>query len=161
MTRISFWEVKKHRPAVIVGSSLGALVGLEVAGAVPGTPLVLIAPALGFGHRWIERLAPGDPVLFFHHAAGRELPIHRRFFEEMARVEADRRPPPVPVRIVMGRRDESVPYEVVREVWEGWERSGHLAPGSSFTEIPKGDHGLVEHADRIAEEIRSAAALTV
>ena len=33
--------------------------------------------------------------------------------------------------------------------------------GSGFIEIPEGDHGLLEHVGRIAEEVRAAARLRV
>jgi len=157
MARVSFWEIKKHLPAVVVGSSLGAMVALEAARIALAAPLVLIAPALGFGSRWIETLPPGDPVSFFHHAEGRELPIHRRFFEEMARVKADREPPAGPVTLLMGTHDESVPFGLVREVWGRWQKSGRLHSASRFVEISGGDHGLIEHVGAIAQEIRSAA----
>jgi pimeloyl-ACP methyl ester carboxylesterase len=142
---------------VVVGSSLGALVALEAARRGVSAPLVLIAPALGFGRRWIENAPPGDPVVFFHHGAGRELMIHRRFFEQMARLDCDASPPPVPVTIVMGSRDESVPFEGVRGAWQRWEQSGGLRAPSRFVEIPGGDHGLVDVVGRIADEIRAAA----
>jgi hypothetical protein len=116
-------------------------------------PLLLIAPALGFGKRWLEKLPPGDPLFFFHHAESKELPIHRRFFEQLANLEADREPPARPVVVVMGARDESVPLEQVHGVWQNWEKSGRLAPGSHFLEIADGDHGLVEHVGTIAREI--------
>ena len=106
-------------------------------------------------------MPPGDPVTFFHHGQGRELPIHRRFFEQLARAGEDREPPPVPVVVVMGRHDESVPFDHVAGVWRRWEESGRLLPGSSFVEIPEGDHGLVAHIGRIAEEVRAAALLRV
>lgn len=157
MARLAQWEAKRHDPAVIVGSSLGALAALEVSRRGARAPLVLIAPAVGFGERWIEKLAPGDPLLFFHHAEGRELPIHRRFFEQLAALEVDREPPAVPVAVVMGARDESVPFEHVRRVWRDWEASGALAPGSRFVEIPEGDHGLVDHVETIAREIAGLA----
>ncbi len=153
MTRMAFWEIKRHLPAVVVGSSLGAMVALAAARIALRAPLLLIAPALGFGRRWIEKLPPGDPIPFLHHTAGVELPVHRRFFEEMAAVDADRDPPDVPVVIVMGLRDESVPFEGVADVWSRWKASGRLATGSAFIEIPDGDHGLVAHVDRIAAEI--------
>lgn len=155
MTRLACWDAKKHRPAAVVGSSLGALVALEVARAGTPAPLLLIAPALGFGARWTEKLPADGPLLFFHHSEQRELPIHQRFFEEMARVDADEEPPAVPVVIVMGRRDESVPFDGVRAVWDRWERGGRLAPGSRFVEIGEGDHGLLDHVDRIALELRA------
>jgi pimeloyl-ACP methyl ester carboxylesterase len=142
---------------VVVGSSLGALVALESARRGVSAPLVLIAPALGFGRRWIDNAPPGDPVVFFHHGAGRELTIHRAFFEHMARLDCETQPPPVPVTIVMGSRDESVPFEGVRAVWERWEESGRLRARSRFVEIPGGDHSLVEVVGRIADEIRAAA----
>jgi pimeloyl-ACP methyl ester carboxylesterase len=147
-----------ERPAVIVGSSLGALVALEAAHRGIGAPLVLVAPALGFGTRWTEKLAPGDPVRFFHHGQGKELAVHRRFFEHMALVDVDREPPSVRVAIVMGEKDESVPFGGVREVWERWQANGRLSEGSRFIAIPQGDHGLVDHVDSIVSEIRAAAA---
>jgi pimeloyl-ACP methyl ester carboxylesterase len=159
MARVALWDMKKHLPAVVVGSSLGALVALEAGRTAPAAPLVLIAPALGFGRRWIEKLPPGDSLQFFHHAEGKDLAIHRRFFEAMAGVDADRDPPEKPVTVIMGRRDESVPFDLVRDVWTGWEESGRLPEGSRFVEIPDGDHGLTAFVDQIAEEILLAAAL--
>jgi pimeloyl-ACP methyl ester carboxylesterase len=77
----------------------------------------------------------------------------------MAEVDADREPPEVPVVVIMGRRDESVPFDSVRRVWDRWEASGHLLPGSRFVEIPDGDHGLLDHLDRIAKEAVALASL--
>jgi alpha-beta hydrolase superfamily lysophospholipase len=141
-------------PSVVIGSSLGALVALEAARRGVLAPLVLIAPALGFGARWTEKLAPGDPVRFFHHGANRELSIHRRFVEQMAAVDVDRDPPAVPVTVLMGEKDESVPYDGVRETWRRWEASGRLAAASRFIAIPGGDHGLVDQVATIADAIR-------
>jgi pimeloyl-ACP methyl ester carboxylesterase len=159
MSRISLWEMKKHLPAVVVGSSLGALVALEAGRTALAAPLVLIAPALGFGSRWTEKLPPGEAIPFFHHGEGKDLLVHRRFFEAMAGVDADTDPPATPVTVIMGRRDESVPFSLVSDVWTRWEKSGRLAGGSRFVEIPEGDHGLTAYVDQIAEEIVSAAAL--
>ncbi len=154
MAKLSFWEIKRHMPAAVVGSSLGAMVALEAARIGLKAPLVLVAPAIGLGARWTERLPEGDPLFFFHHGEGRELPIHRRFFEEMARADADRDPPPVPLTVLMGTEDESVPIEFVREAWRRWEESGSLAADSRFLAISGGDHGLLDHVERIAQEIR-------
>jgi pimeloyl-ACP methyl ester carboxylesterase len=145
-------------PAVVVGSSLGAMVALEASRKGVRVPLVLIAPALGFGQRWTEKLAPGDPLPFFHHGQNREIAIHRRFFEEMAKVSADRDAPRERVTILMGAKDESVPFDGVYETWRRWEANGALKPGSRFIAIPDGDHGLVEYVDQIAAAIRAAAA---
>ena len=157
MVRLGVWEARKRLPAVMVGSSLGALVALDVSRVAPVAPLVLIAPALGFGPRWMDKLPAGESVPVFHYGEERPIPIHRRFFEEMSRGHSDRDPPAVPVVAIMGARDESVPVAQVREVWSRWEASGSLLPGSRLVEIPEGDHGLVGHVDTIASEIRRAA----
>lgn len=121
-------------------------------------PLVLVAPALGFGERWKSKLPEGDVVELFHHAEGQSLPIHRAFFEEMAAVHVDEAPPPVPVSVVMGTRDESVPFEQVAEAWARWEASGRLAPGSRFHRVEGGDHSLIEFGDAIESAVKERLA---
>ena len=153
MAQLAAWEVKRHLPAVVVGSSLGALVALAVEKGALFAPLVLVAPALGFGKRWTEKLPPGDSVTVFHHGSESERAIHRRFFDEMATLDFEREAPRVPTAVFMGRRDESVPFEGVRAVWDRWETSGRLPAGSHFVEIPDGDHGLVDHVDPIAAQV--------
>jgi len=145
-------------PRAIVGSSLGALVALGVLQRGVRAPLILIAPALGVASRWHERIGQNDPVMVYNFALDRESPIHRAFFDQMAGVTVDQQPPPVPVTVIMGRHDESVPFHRVQGVWENWERSGALVPGSKFLEIPDGDHGLTSFVDIIADEIRKAVA---
>jgi predicted esterase YcpF (UPF0227 family) len=157
MVRTAVAAAEAERPAVIVGSSLGALVGLEATRRGVLVPLVLVAPALGFGSRWTDKLAPGDPIPFFHHGQGREISIHRRFFEQMATVAADREPPAQHVTVLMGEQDESVPFAGVEGVWRLWEASGRLAEASRFIAIPYGDHGLVDFVGRIAQEIEASA----
>ncbi len=144
-------------PAVVVGSSLGALVALEIARRGAMSPLVLIAPAFALAARWTSRLPPGDPLRFFHHEELSTMPIHRAFFERMAGVEPERDPPPVPVTIVMGRKDESVPFDGVEGAWRRWRASGHLADGSEFVAIEGGDHGLTAFAPLLADAIRRRA----
>lgn len=153
MVETAVQEAREHGPSAVVGSSLGAIVALEGARRGITVPLVLVAPALGFSERWTEKLPAGDPVTFFHHGEGRDASIHRAFFEAMASSEADRSPPPQPVIVLMGSRDESVPPELVRQTWRRWEQSGRLAVGSRYAEILDGDHGLVESVPRIAAEV--------
>ncbi|MEP6470649.1 MAG: YqiA/YcfP family alpha/beta fold hydrolase [Acidobacteriota bacterium] len=150
MVRVAVFEAERHRPAVVVGSSLGALIAIDANRRGVRAPLLLIAPAIGFGNRWVEKLPAGDPLTFFHHSEGREMPIRRRFFESLAVLQNDDDPPAGPVAVVMGTRDESVPIAHVREVWRRWDASGRLAPGSRFLEIAGGDHGLVDHAPLLA-----------
>jgi len=150
---------RKTPPRAIVGSSLGSLVALEVSRRGVAAPLVLIAPALGIADRWKSKLPPGDPVITFNHARGENAPIHRAFFEQMFNVRIDDDPPPARVVAIMGRRDETVPFDLVEATWRRWESRG-LAPGSKFIAIDEGDHGLTAHADVIAREIVDAVAKT-
>lgn len=141
-------------PATIVGSSLGSLVALEVARRIDA-PLVLIAPPLAMASQWISRLPPGDPISVFNYARNANASIHRAFFERMARVDVDRRPPSQPVTVIIGRNDETVPFDGVQKRLLQWEASGRLAEGSRFVVIPDGDHGLVAFAGVIASVILS------
>ena len=159
MVRIALWEARLLRPDVLVGSSLGSLVALAASRRGIAAPLVLIAPAVGFGPRWTEKLPSEDPLTFLHHGEGREMPIHRSFFEDLASLDVDRDPPTHPVTIVMGAADESVPPELVRATWRCWEESGRLAEGSRYVEIDQGDHGLVDAVPRIADEIVALTAV--
>lgn len=157
MVRAALQKARAVNPAVIVGSSLGALVALEVARQGVEAPLVLIAPALGVADRWKTAIPNGDLIPVYNYAEERELKIHRAFFDQMERITVDRDPPPVPVVMIMGRRDESVPFDRVEAVWRGWERSGRLLEGSRMIEIADGDHSLTAFVDLIAAEIRAAA----
>ena len=151
-------EARRVQPRAIVGSSLGAVLALELARRLDEPlPLILIAPALGVADKWISRIPPGDPIVVFNYARNGNAPIHRAFFEQMARVDADLHPPRGRVSIVFGSRDESVPRDRVLHTWRMWEADA-IAPGSRFIEIAGGDHSLTAHADVIAREIVDAAA---
>lgn len=157
MVRRGLDEARRLPPKAIVGSSLGALIALELVRRGIVAPLVLIAPAVGIGERWSTKLPPGDPIRVYNHARDGEADIHRAFFEQMSRVEPEKDPPAAPVTVIMGRLDESVPFSLVEEVWKRWQESGRLQQGSLFREIPDGDHGLVAHVSEIAAQIRARA----
>lgn len=144
-------------PRAIVGSSLGAIVALEVVRRGVVAPLVLIAPALGLAERWKQQLPDGDPIVVFNYAQNEKVPIHRAFFEQLIAVRVDDVPPPVRVTAIMGRMDETVPFDVVEGVWHRWEASGQLVHGSKLIELLEGDHSLVDHAGLIARSIADAA----
>ncbi len=156
----AFVSCAETKPRNVVGSSLGALVALALADMLGkgGPPLVLLAPALGFGERWKSKLPESDVLELLHHGEGRPLPIHRAFFEEMAKVHVDENPPPVPVSVVMGTHDDSVPFDQVEEAWTRWGASGHLAPGSRFHRVEGGDHGLIDYGDEIESAVRERLA---
>src|ERR1044071_3282683 len=77
-------------PCAVVGSSLGALVALDVVRRGIARAPLLLAPALGVAEPWIEHLPAGDPVEIFNHARNAKSPINRAFFEQIAAVDADR-----------------------------------------------------------------------
>jgi uncharacterized protein len=149
-------QAGRKAPDVVVGSSLGAMVALGLAKRRP-VPLLLVAPALGFGPRWTAKIPESELVPFFHHGENAALPIHRRFFERMAASDVDREPPHARVAVVMGTADESVPFDAVEETWKRWERSEQLLPGSFFEPVPGGDHSLVELVPRLVEICRELA----
>jgi alpha-beta hydrolase superfamily lysophospholipase len=149
-------EARRSEPRALVGSSLGALTALSVAKGGFARPLVLIAPALGVARRWAERIPESDPVRVFNYARNADAFIHRRFFVQMASLHVDDEPPPSRVTAIMGKKDETVPFEIVEETWRSWERAG-LAPGSRFIELAEGDHSLVSAADVIRDAIVEAA----
>lgn len=149
-------EARRQPPAAMVGSSMGALVALAAARRGIVVPLVLIAPAIGGGAKWRTTIADGDPVMMFNHARKADAPIHRAFFEQMATLHVDDHPPPQRVTVIMGRKDETVSFEIVRAAWERWEASGRLAKGSRFIELAEGDHGLVAYAEVIRGAIVEA-----
>ena len=64
--------------------------------------------------------------------------------------------PPVPVVVIMGRKDETVPFALVEETWRSWKSAG-LAAGSEFIELAECDHSLVSEADLITTQIRRVA----
>lgn len=148
-------------PQAVVGSSLGGMVALEVVRRGITVPLVLIAPALGIADLWTAKLPPGDPIVVYNYAIGRQAPIHRAFFERMAHVDADRLPPRVPVTVFMGRSDESIPFDRVANTWKSWNAGGGLPEGSRFVEIDEGDHRLTGSVRAIADEIRRAVASAI
>ena len=149
-------EARRYPAHVVVGSSLGALVSVALVRRGVVAPRVLIAPAVGVGERWGSRLPAGDPIEVFNHARKGKVKIHRAFFEKMGEIRPEADVPSSRVAVIMGRNDESVPFEWVRGVWEAWTKSGNLVRGSKFIEIAGGDHGRVAYADGVAPEIHAA-----
>jgi hypothetical protein len=147
---------EQRPPRAMVGSSMGSLVALSAARRGVDVPLVLIAPALGVAQRWQTRIPETDPVTVFNYARNADVPIHRRFFEEVAELTVDHEPPASRVTALMGRLDQTVPFDIVEETWKSWEASGRLAPGSRFIELAEGDHSLVSETDAILQAIVEA-----
>lgn len=155
MMRVALAAGRTKPPAVVVGSSLGSIVALEAVRRGIDAPLVLIAPAIGIGDRWLRKIGPGDPIEVFNYARNANAMVHRAFFEQMAGVTPDAESPRTRVTIVMGRNDETVPFALVREKWEAWTASGGLVAGSKFIEIAGADHSLLRYVAEIAQQVRN------
>jgi predicted esterase YcpF (UPF0227 family) len=163
--RLDFDAVVEHAlatgrvtpPRAMVGSSLGALVALATAQQGIHVPLVLIAPAFGVARRWQTKIADGDPIMTFNFARNADAPIHRAFFEQMTRLHVDDEPPLSRVTVIMGRKDETVPFAIVEETWQTWESSGRLVAGSRLIVLEEGNHSLVDDAEVICDAIVEAA----
>ena len=103
-------------PPVVVGSSMGGLVGAAVAhrGAAMAR-LILLAPAFGFarrrlaGRRWAGYRKRGL-MPTFHHAEGKWLTLGPELLPDLPLwADDDRWQIPVPVTLLHGRQDEAVP----------------------------------------------------
>ena len=105
-----------EEPAVVVGSSMGGLVGAAVARR--GTPmarLILLAPAFGFarrrlaGRRWAGYRKRGT-MPTYHHAKAQWATLGPDLLPDLPLwADDDQWRLEVPVAVLHGRRDESVP----------------------------------------------------
>jgi pimeloyl-ACP methyl ester carboxylesterase len=147
----------KGEPAVIVGSSLGALVALHVAARETSVKaLVLVAPALSPDARWkawigaegIEKWRREGKRPFYNFVTRNERPIDFGFFED---VLEHARPPAlrVPASVIHGKRDEAVPFVVSEELARAY-------PALVKLQLVDDDHSLLQHVDLIARETIAA-----
>lgn len=144
--------------AVLVGSSLGALIALHVQARAPEVRgAVLLAPALEADTRWPAVVGGRAGVAawrargsrpFFHHAYGREVDLHVRFLDDLL---AHARPPPlrVPAEVVHGLRDATVPPDVSRRFVARESKRARLA-------LVDDEHGLLNSIGAIVAAIESA-----
>jgi uncharacterized protein len=132
-----------NSPVTLIGSSLGGWVALLLAQQFPQVErLVMLAPALGFPSRWLDRV--GTEALdrwqqqgtlpIYHYAEKCELPLSYNFVTEAQQylnvsLERD-----LPTLILHGCQDEVVPIESSRQY-----ATQH--PGTQLVELDS-DHGL-------------------
>ena len=116
-------------PVVLIGSSLGAFVAVQVALKHAGRidRLVLLAPALDFGGNRMRSL--GDVGLdewkrrnrldIFHYGYGRMMPVHYELYEDARRYDCVNAALSMPIQVFQGRRDDAVDPDSV----ERWSRA--------------------------------------
>jgi len=114
--------------AVLIGSSLGALVALHVAARWPGrvTRLVLLAPAIdleaarmsALGDRALDAWKASGETMVFHYAYGRMMPLAYDLYTDALQYDTAHIAVSVPAQVFQGRRDAAVAPGAV-ERWAG------------------------------------------
>lgn len=105
-------------PAVLIGSSLGGFVAVQVALARSGRVgrLVLLAPALDFGGNrmrslgttGIEEWERTNRLEVFHYGYGRVMPVHYELYTDARQYDCATAVLPMPVQVFQGSRDDAV-----------------------------------------------------
>src|SRR5687768_12286123 len=113
------------RPVVLIGSSLGGFVAVQVALARPSqvVRLVLLAPALDFsgnrvrrlGDRGLEEWKATDRLDVFHYGFGRMMSVQYGLYTDAGGYDCVDAALSMPIQIFQGRRDDAVdPIRVER-----------------------------------------------
>jgi pimeloyl-ACP methyl ester carboxylesterase len=137
----------------LVGSSLGGLVALHYARRYAGVErILLLAPALSYlGERRpksdLEKWREAGSTQIHHYGFDREMPLRYGFHEDGMRYR-ERVPPPTPVTIIHGRRDETVPIEHSRAYAAAYPDRVHLIEVDSV-------HTLYDQLPFIWEQMRA------
>jgi uncharacterized protein len=115
--------------AVLIGSSLGAVVAVQTAVAQPDRvrSLILLAPALDFGGNrmkglgdvGIEEWKRTNRLDVFHYSYGRMIPVHYELYADARRYDCLHAALSMPIQVFQGRRDDAVDPVMV----ERWSRA--------------------------------------
>ena len=132
----------------LVGSSMGALVGLNYAHRFGGVHrMLLLAPALSFGFgklEEVELLEKEASLPFYHYAYEREIPLQFSFFRD-GQGYLEPAPPAAPTLIVHGRHDAVIPIAESRAYADRYDQVRLLEVDS--------DHTLNDHLPFIWEQV--------
>jgi uncharacterized protein len=143
-------------PVVLVGSSLGGFVAVQVAlrHRTRVDRLVLLAPALDFGGNRMRSL--GDVGIgewkrtnrlnVFHYGFGRVMSVHYQLYADARRYDSMNASLSIPVQIFQGTRDDAVDPATV----EQWAR----ARPNAELHLLDDDHQLGANLDVIWKEMR-------
>jgi pimeloyl-ACP methyl ester carboxylesterase len=158
-------------PVVLIGSSLGGFVAVQVALKHPDrvARLVLLAPALDFGPSassgpsraesrdggsrmrslgdvGIEEWKRRNRLDIFHYGYGRMMPVHYELYEDARRYDCVNAALSMPIQVFQGRRDDAVDPDSV----ERWSRA---RPNVELHMLDD-DHQLTASVGFIWEEMR-------
>ena len=143
-------------PIVLIGSSLGAFVAVQVALARPTRvrSLILLAPALDFGGNRMKSLGGvgledwkrSDRLDIFHYGYGRMMPVHYELYADATRYDCVGAALTMPIQVFQGRRDDAVDPVAV----EQWAR----ARPNVELHLLDDDHQLTASVERIWVEMR-------
>ncbi len=149
-------EAHPNERAVLIGSSLGAFVAVQVAVARPDRVrnLILLAPALEFGGNrmkslgdvGIEEWQRANRLDVFHYAYGRMMPVHYELYADARRYDCVGAALSMPIQVFQGRRDDAVDPVTV----EQWSRG---RPNVELHMLDD-DHQLTGSVDYIWGEIK-------
>jgi pimeloyl-ACP methyl ester carboxylesterase len=143
-------------PIVLIGSSLGAFVAVQVALKHPAAVdrMVLLAPALDFGGNRMRSLGDvgldewkrRDRLDIFHYGYGRMMPVHYELYEDARRYDCVNAALAMPIQVFQGRRDDAVDPDMV----ERWSKA---RPNVELHMLDD-DHQLTASVGYIWEEMK-------
>jgi uncharacterized protein len=143
-------------PVVLIGSSLGGFVAVQVAAARPASidRLVLLAPALDFGGNrmrdlggvGIDEWKRRGHLDVFHYGFGRMLPVHYQLYSDACGYDCVTVPLAMPIQVFQGRRDTAVDPRSV-ESWAAARPNVEL-------HMLDDDHQLTESLEDIWRDMR-------
>ncbi len=154
INRLRQYLLDHHRGNVsIIGSSMGALVGLHYAHRFGGVERMLfLAPALfyppgGFDEQELERWKEEGVRKFFHYAFGGEIPLRYGHYVDGLQYQRPV-PPPAPITIIHGRNDDVVPILHSRDYAAAFPDEARLIEVDS-------DHRLSDRLEFIWGQVQS------
>jgi pimeloyl-ACP methyl ester carboxylesterase len=142
-------------PVVVIGSSLGGFVAVQVALRRTVDRLVLLAPALDFsgkglqslGDRGLKEWETSGQLNVFHYGYGRMIPVHYGLVTDACGYDCVNAKLSMPILIFQGRRDTAVSPEMV----EAWAR----ARSNVELHMLDDDHQLTASLDYIWQKLRA------
>jgi pimeloyl-ACP methyl ester carboxylesterase len=134
----TLFVLERHGPCIVVGSSLGGLIGAHAAAARPDLvpALALLAPALGFLARLESRV---DAAGLLWTTEGRSFRLTERVLQDARRFDERALPRrlSVPTFVVHGTADEVVPHALSERF-----HAELASPRKRLWIVPGGNHRL-------------------